>query len=269
MKKFFVSMSIDVNNKNINETDLQKYSKKVLYVLRLYNRFLDPIEIPKIDKLAIVLVDNSNKEHVIPSTPFTNVYAVYKLFPWDLFKNSTDELKFLLDQLLKIIEEYLTKEYNQNIELFIKAYEKTLEAGFSNEYLLSREKKSPNRKKTVQISVEENINFSTLLLNLKEIESNKVTKIDFFKINYMNTDEVKELTSNFKWLDNNVVEIKNKQKEIIFRIDVNVKKTDISFYPQIHTEEYLKDEIMLYNPATNIDKAKEILNKRLGGISSS
>lgn len=253
-----------------NKSTQIQYGKDLLFISRLYSRFISDVEIVNLRKISIEIIDFSNKSHIIPTHKLTKVCVLYKYLDYSILNNIKQEsikCMFFLDFLLESIME-LAEIFDWPKEKFKEAYNMVIETKFKNEFVLLSQKLSNDKRYGASIIVNNNQEYVSFILELKDNKlSDETRKIEFLRIVYY-TDEFSNIIHKFKWVNNEELIISNKEGEINFKFSVHKGFSEIFLAPKVHDEKFLLDELKLLNSDTSKEERFEINNKRIANHSS-
>lgn len=268
----FIFVEFGINPENSGETSepsietrelVERYSTEMVFVARLFTRFLSDWHPKDLRKITIYIVDSNKKEGTSSANWLTKVCLIYKYFEWTSFnkeENQINRYKILLDFMSKTLTE-ASKQFGWPVEIFTEAYSKVIVSNFINEYLLVAPKSSPDKKHSASLSVRVDKDYSTIFLEVKDtggqIQKGVLTKVA------QQQDEFLSIVKNIKWVDNNLLVISNKDNEINFKCSLENQTVEIFLTPNIHDERYLQDELKLIDPNTSKEEGLEIRSKRI------
>jgi hypothetical protein len=259
MKKLFLEIGCRNNEKQ------KLYGKDLLFVSRLYSRFISDIKIEYLSKIAVEIVDFPDKTSIMPTHKLILVCVISEYFDFEtlnMAKTKNEKYKLILDMLIKSLRK-ASKEFNWPQKLFENAYENVLETNFVNEYDLLKPKTSKCRRFIATIKANHNPDFISIFLEVTDKEhKGSPIKIDILNVVYF-VDDFSEIIHGFKWIKNDELITYNKTKDINFKISLKTKSTELFLTPTINDESYLLDELKLINPNTPLTECIEINRRRL------
>jgi hypothetical protein len=271
----FIFVEFGINSENSGEPSepsiktkelVERYSKEMVFVSRLFTRFLSDWHPKNLRKITIFIIDSSQKEGTSSANSLTKVCLIYKYFEWTSFnkeESQIDKYKILLDFMFKTLTE-ASKQFGWPVEVFTEAYSKVIASNFINEYPLLAPKPSPDKKHSASVSVRVDKDYSTIFLEVKDtggqIQKGELTKVTQQK------DDFLSIVKNISWTDNNLLVISNEDNEINFKYSLEKQTAEIFLTPNIHDERYLLDELKLRNPSTSKEESLEIRRRRIDEI---
>ena len=265
MSKLFIELGF------LDQDKQGKYSKELLFVSKLYSRFISDVKIDNLRKIAIQLVNSRDAAYVVPTNKLTKVCLVYRYFECQNFENEeleTDRYKILLDLILDVILE-ISGKFNWPVEAFKNAYSEVTQTGFNNEYVLMDPKLSNDRRYSASLFVVRNKEYSSIFIELIDKKhEGEIKKIELIKVSFFEND-LSNIAKKLKWINNEEFVVSNKEGEINFKVSVPNNVSEIFLTPRIHDEKYLQDELKLLNPETSQEEYLNINNRRLADLSSS
>lgn len=248
-----------------------KYSKELLFVSRLYSRFISNIKIENLQKIAIQLIDLPSSAITIQSNKLIKVCLIYKYLDFEVLDNLASDkkrFKFILDFMLEAIIE-ASRKFNWPVELFQIAYDEVIKTGFNNEYPLTVPKLSRDGRWSALLLVVVNCDYSTIYVELTDrrnkigIRKIEIVKISFYENNLLN------IASGLKWINNNDdILISNSVGEINFKYSIPKNTVEILLKPRKHDEGYLLEELKLLNPNTSNEEYISIIQNRISRLSA-
>jgi hypothetical protein len=262
MKKLFLEIGCRNNEKQ------NLYGKDLLFVSRLYSRFISDIKIEYLSKIAIEIVDFPNKTSIMPTHKLILVCLISEYFDFEVLnivKTKNEKYKLILDMLINSLRK-ASKEFNWPKELFENAYEKALETSFVNEYELLKPKTSKCRRFLATVKANHNPDFISIFLEVTDKEhKDSPIKIDILNVVYF-VDDFSEIIHGFKWINNDEIITYNKVKEINFKISLKTKNSELFLTPTINDESYLLDDLKKINPNTPLSECLEINKRRIQAL---
>lgn len=250
-----------------NKSVQSRYGRDLLFISRLYSRFLYNLKIENLLKISIEVVDFPGKTNVIPTNKLTKVCLLYRQFDWKMLDSCKEEEKnrILLDFLLDCLV-YLSEKFLWPIEDFKKAYNNIIESNFRNEFLLIPQQISNDKRFKASVVANFTKEFISIFLELNDIKySNETKKIEIIRVVYFK-DNFSDVVHKIKWVTNEELFITNKDREINFKVCIQKSTVEIFLTPRIHNESYLQDELKLLNPITSQEECYEINKKRIESI---
>lgn len=151
---------------------------------------------------------------------FDGICEVSICYPMsNYFKSSNyEKKKILLDLLYKGVELYV-KTNKLDLNPFRKAYEKVIEKNYVNHYYVKKPLKSPNRELSAQLFSEHEIDKYYIYVVFKD-KQNKILKKELIKTERPNEYLFMQHLGTMKWINNSTVEVWNRYKELIKRLDI-------------------------------------------------
>ena len=247
-----------------------QYGRDLLFISRLFSRFISDISIDDLRKISIEIVDSPDKAHVISTHKLTKVCVLYKHLNLPVLSDIKNEIaiyELFLDFVLEGLIE-LSEQFKWPIEKFKDAYDKVIESKFKNEFVLISKKYSNDKRYGASIIVNSTKEFISINIELNdkkqldEIRRIELAKIVFFK------DDFSNIVHKLKWIGNEELIVTNKDEEISFRYSVREGAPELFLTPKIHDEKYLQDELKLLNPETSKEEFLAINNRRIAILSS-
>jgi hypothetical protein len=253
-----------------NKSMQVQYGRDLLFISRLYSRFISDVKIDNLRKISIEIIESPDKAHIIPTHKLTKVCVLNKHLDLSVLseiKQETTLHEFFLDFVLESMME-LSEKFHWPKEKFKEAYNKVIESKFKNEFVLLSQKHSNDKRYGASIIVNSNKEYVLIILELNDKKQcDETRRIELAKIVY-NKDEFSNIVHKLKWVSNGELIVSNKDEEINFKFSVQNEIPEMFLTPKMHNEKYLQDELKLLNPSTSKEECLEINNKRIANLSS-
>ncbi len=259
MKRLFLEIGYADEDKQM------QHGRNLLFLSRLYSRFISDVKIENLRKIAIQLVDSPDKAHIIPTNKLILVCLIYEYYNLENYNNEPTKLgklKILLDLVLNTLLK-TSEKFNWPKELFQDAYGKVLKSGFVNEYTLLQPRLSKDRRFIASIIANHTQEYVSIIIELiDKKQENAIKKVELIKVVYFK-DDFSDILHMLKWINNEEFIISNKDGEINFKFSVRNEVPEMYLTPRIHDEKYLQDELRLLNPETSQEEYLEINKRRI------
>jgi len=253
-----------------NKSMQVQYGRDLLFISRLYSRFISDIKIDNLRKISIEIIESPDKAHIIPTHKLIKVCLFYKYLDLGVLINIKQKAnldEFFLDFVLESMME-LSKKFHWPKEKFKDAYDKVIESKFKNEFVLLSQKLSNDKRYGALIIVNSTKEYVSIILEVNDKkQSHETTRIELAKIVYY-IDEFSNIVHKIKWISNEELIVSNKDEEINFKFSVRNEFLEMFLTPKVHNEKYLQDELKLLNPDTSKEECLLINNKRIANLSS-
>jgi hypothetical protein len=264
MKRLFLEIGY------ADEDKQKQYGRDLLFLSRLFSRFINDVKIDNLRKIAIQLVDSPNKAHIIPANKLILVCLIYEYYDLENYNNEPTKLgkyKILLDLLLNTLQK-TSEKFNWPKEPFEDAYSKVIKFGFNNEYVLLQPKLSKDRRFSGSIIANHTQEYVSIIVELiDKKQEGAIKKLELLKVVYFK-DDFSDIVHTIKWINNEEFIISNKDGEINFKYSLRNEVLEMFLTPRIHDEKYLQDELKLLNPETSEEEYLEINNWRIANLNS-
>lgn len=251
-----------------NKDKQEQYGRYLLFLSRLYSRFVSYVKIENLRKIAIQLVDSPDEVQVIPTNKLTLVCLIYEYYDLQNFDNQLTEYekyKILLDLLLDTLLS-ASEKFNWPQEPFKDAYSKVIKSEFINEYVLIQPKLSKDRKFSASIIANHTQEYVSIIIELiNKKQGGAIKKVELIKVVYFK-DDFADVVHTLKWVNNEEIEISNRDEEINFKYAIHKDVSELFLTPKAHDAKYLQDQLKLLNPETSKEKYLEINNKRIANL---
>lgn len=260
MRKLFLEMG------NYAKGDSEERSKDLIFVSRLYSRFIADFKITNLRKITIDMTDvYGDKTMITGVNRLSPVCIINKAFNWEDYETEAEQIaryKVLLDFMHGAVLE-AAERFEWPKELFEKAYAESLATGFTNEYVIVRPKSSKDRRHVASVLARHSRDYVAIIVELKnKKDESETNQIELMKVNF-GEDVFSGIVHKIKWVSNGDLVISNKDEEINFRMSVQDGNAEMFLTPRIHSQEYLQDELKILDPDVPKEEKLWILQQRL------
>lgn len=250
-------INLHSENSHFNET----LSSEGFFISRLYTMLLRHACIKGVNRINIEFSPKFERPRIDPV-----LYSVLSIFwPFHPEKDleETIELKrwqLISNELSKVLHKTFLKN-GWETQIVRNAEEALLSSGFDQNFELTKEKSSPDRKFKARVVLNPRLNSNDIIAEIsKGKEWNK--EVLLFKLDLAEF-EYSILSKKIVWINDILVSIIGLKGEVAFEINVHDFAIERIINPIVHSEEYIKEELLILDANTTKNTTLHILRKRL------